>query len=144
MPPQRPYLVLPSDIPDIEFDVLVSYCFNVEANSGDGSDVGVELQLVEDCYGHCQSAGLDAVAQIWGITISILVFPAASKPSMSRRISLDPNIFPMIFEICPPIVVVWRSEGQLDEKFWLLNVVENSRGINVTVWLVMERSLKIG
>ena len=34
-----------------------------------------------------------------------LVFPAASKPSMSRRISLDPKILPMIFETEPPIAV---------------------------------------
>lgn len=34
-----------------------------------------------------------------------LVFPAASKPSMSRRISLDPKILPMIFETEPPIVL---------------------------------------
>lgn len=33
-----------------------------------------------------------------------LVFPAASKPSMSRRISRDPKILPMIFETEPPIV----------------------------------------
>ena len=37
--------------------------------------------------------------------VCILVFPAASKPSMSRRISLDPKIFPMIFDTCPPILV---------------------------------------
>lgn len=37
---------------------------------------------------------------------NILVFPAASKPSMSRRISLDPKILPMIFETEPPISAV--------------------------------------
>ena len=36
----------------------------------------------------------------------ILVFPAASNPSMSRRISLDPKILPMIFETCPPMTIV--------------------------------------
>lgn len=35
-----------------------------------------------------------------------LVFPAASKPSMSRRISLDPKILPMIFETEPPMIVM--------------------------------------
>ena len=34
-----------------------------------------------------------------------LVFPAASKPSMSRRISLDPKILLMIFETEPPMAV---------------------------------------
>ena len=38
-----------------------------------------------------------------GSEVNILVFPAASKPSMSRRISLDPKILPMIFETEPPI-----------------------------------------
>ena len=33
-----------------------------------------------------------------------LVFPAASSPSMSRRISLDPKILPMSLETDPPIV----------------------------------------
>ena len=35
----------------------------------------------------------------------VLVLPAASKPSISRRISFDPNILPITFDICPPIVV---------------------------------------
>ena len=43
MSPQRSYLVLTSDIPDIELDILVCDCFNVEANGGDGGDVGIEL-----------------------------------------------------------------------------------------------------
>ncbi len=34
----------------------------------------------------------------------ILVFPAASNPSMSRRISLDPKILPIILDIWPPMV----------------------------------------
>lgn len=36
----------------------------------------------------------------------VLVFPAASRPNMSRRISLDPKILPMIFDTCPPILAV--------------------------------------
>lgn len=40
--------------------------------------------------------------EVW---VDELVFPAASSPSMSRRISLDPKILPIIFDICPPIFV---------------------------------------
>lgn len=48
MPPQRSDLVLPSHIPDIEFDVLVRDRLDVEAHSGNGGDRLVQLQLVED------------------------------------------------------------------------------------------------
>jgi hypothetical protein len=34
----------------------------------------------------------------------VLVLPAASKPNMSRRISLDPKILFIILEIEPPIL----------------------------------------
>lgn len=51
MPPKRSNFVLPSHVPDIKFDILVRDGLDVEANSRDRCDVGVELQLVEDCYG---------------------------------------------------------------------------------------------
>lgn len=50
MSPKRSNLILPSHIPDIELDILIRDGLDVEANSRNGSDVGVELQLVEDCY----------------------------------------------------------------------------------------------
>lgn len=50
MPPKRPNLVLASHIPNIEFDVLVRDGLDVEADGRDGSDLGIELQLVKDCY----------------------------------------------------------------------------------------------
>ena len=50
MSPQRPYLVLPSHVPDVKLNVLVGDCFDVEADGGDGGDVGVDLELVEDCW----------------------------------------------------------------------------------------------
>ena len=34
----------------------------------------------------------------------LLVFPAASRPNMSRRISFDPKILPIILETWPPMV----------------------------------------
>lgn len=50
MPPKRPNLILPSHIPNVELDVLIRDGLDVEANSGNGSDVGVEFKLVKDCY----------------------------------------------------------------------------------------------
>jgi hypothetical protein len=38
----------------------------------------------------------------------ILVFPAASRPSISSRISLDPKILAIIFDIDAPILSVLR------------------------------------
>jgi hypothetical protein len=49
MSPQRPDLVLTSDIPDVEFGVLVGDGFDVEADGRDGSHVLVEFELVENC-----------------------------------------------------------------------------------------------
>ena len=49
MSPERPYLVLSAYIPDIEFDVFVGDGLDVEADGGDGGDVGVDFELVENC-----------------------------------------------------------------------------------------------
>ena len=49
MPPQRPNLVLPPHVPHIELDVLIRDGLDVEADSRNGGDLGVELELVEDC-----------------------------------------------------------------------------------------------
>ena len=43
MPPQRSYLILPSHVPDVELYILVCDGFDVEADSGNGGDVGVDL-----------------------------------------------------------------------------------------------------
>ena len=50
MPPKRPNLILPSHIPNVELDILIRDRLDVEANRRNGSDVGVDLQLVEDRY----------------------------------------------------------------------------------------------
>lgn len=50
MPPQRTDLVLATDIPDVELGVLVCDGLDVETNGGDGCDVLVKLELVEDSY----------------------------------------------------------------------------------------------
>lgn len=46
MPPQRPNLILPSHVPNVELDILIRDGLDVEADSRDGGDVGVELELV--------------------------------------------------------------------------------------------------
>ncbi len=43
MPPKRPNLILPSHVPHVELDILVRDGLDVEADGGDGGDVGVEL-----------------------------------------------------------------------------------------------------
>lgn len=48
MSPQRTNLVLTTDIPDIELDILVGDALDVESDGRDGGDVLVELQLVEN------------------------------------------------------------------------------------------------
>ena len=49
MSPKRSDLVLSTDIPDIEFRVLVCHCLDVEAYCRYRCDVLVEFQLVQDC-----------------------------------------------------------------------------------------------
>lgn len=40
---------------------------------------------------------------------NVLVLPAASRPSMSRRISREPKILPIILEIWLPMLMVWAA-----------------------------------
>jgi len=49
MSPQRTDLVLTANIPHIELCVFVCNSLDVEADGGDGGDVLVKLELVEDC-----------------------------------------------------------------------------------------------
>jgi len=105
--PQRPDLVLSSYIPDIELCVFIRYGFDVEADSGNGSDVLFELEVVEDGCTVCQLMPLDHGARGFS-----LVLPAASKPSINRRISLDPKILSSSFEMPPPIVTRRLRERQ--------------------------------
>lgn len=48
MSPQRPDLVLSSDIPHIEFDILKGDSLNIETHGWDRGDVRIELELVQD------------------------------------------------------------------------------------------------
>ncbi len=59
-----------------------------------------------------------------------LVFPAASNPNMSNRISLDPKILPIILEIWPPMakgVVKFAATDGPGFAAWLLPTVLLSR-----------------
>lgn len=57
----------------------------------------------------------------------LLVFPAASRPNIRRRISFDPKIFPMILETWPPIVDVVRQRRRSN---WC--IADTSRGAEST------------
>ena len=48
MSPQGSYLVLSANIPHIELDIFVGDGLNVEADSWDGGNVLVQLELVEN------------------------------------------------------------------------------------------------
>lgn len=67
------------------------------------------MTVAEDQHGSCnvnsQAAGCIGRSEEG----DVLVFPAASSPSMRRRISLDPKILPMILETCPPML--WNCCG---------------------------------
>lgn len=113
MSPQRTDLVLASDVPDVELCVLVCDGLDVEADGGDGGYILVKFELVQDC---CRTVLVHALLfreWLWGRGGVVLVFPAASRPSMSRRISLDPKILFIILDIWPPIVsdVCWCLLG---------------------------------
>uniref|UniRef100_A0A6B0UME6 Putative secreted protein n=1 Tax=Ixodes ricinus TaxID=34613 RepID=A0A6B0UME6_IXORI len=48
VPPQGPYLVLSTHVPDVKFDVFVGDCFDVEAHSRNGGDRLAQLELVQN------------------------------------------------------------------------------------------------
>lgn len=101
MPPQRTNLVLTTDIPDIEFHVLVGDALDVESDGGDGGDVLVEFQFIQNGYLVNFSPRAERIRQF-----DSLVFPAASRPSMRMRISFEPKILPINLDTEPPIVKV--------------------------------------
>lgn len=102
MSPQRTDLVLTADIPDVEFGVLVCDGLDVETDRGDRCHVLVQLEFVEDGYLARRVSTLRTAEEL-GRGYS-LVLPAASRPSINRRISLLPKILAIIFDIEPPMV----------------------------------------
>ena len=103
MPPEGADLVLTTDIPHGELNVLILDRLNVEA-----------------CRPACQSHSLVIVgvrldAPIVGIVVTIspslslyrmVVFPAASKPTIKMRISFLPHSLSKSFENVRPMVAV--------------------------------------
>lgn len=53
MSPQWSNLILSSNIPNIELNVLVCNSLDVESDSRDGGDILVQAQSVEDCGLSC-------------------------------------------------------------------------------------------
>ena len=128
--PKRPNLVLSTDIPDIETCVLVRDGLDVEADSGNGVDFACgarrELEGVEDSFGgilsavgsstFCASSHQEQLQQETCASrcrhapysacreADVLVFPAASRPSINRRISLLPKILARERESAAPMV----------------------------------------
>lgn len=52
--PERSDLVLTTDIPDVELDVLVGHTLDVESDGGNGSHVLVaEFKFVKNCWKEC-------------------------------------------------------------------------------------------
>ena len=52
MPPQWTDLILTTDIPDIEFDILVGHALDVESDCGDSGDILVEFQFIQNGLNH--------------------------------------------------------------------------------------------
>ena len=52
MPPQWTDLILTTDIPDIEFDILVGHALDVESDGGDRGDILVEFQFIQNGLNH--------------------------------------------------------------------------------------------
>jgi hypothetical protein len=103
--PERTDLVLATDIPHVELDVLVCHGLDVEADGRDGRDVLVQPELVEDSC--ATEKGVSSAIVMNGSRkrgeVGALVFPAASSPSIRRRISLDPKTLLINLETCPPM-----------------------------------------
>jgi hypothetical protein len=110
MSPKRSDLVLSTNIPYVKLCVFIRDCLHVEADSGNGCNILLELEIIEDCYGgiNCQCWSVGKYDNgVW----CVLVFPAASRPSISRRISFDPKILSRILDTDPPMLTV-VSEAQ--------------------------------
>ena len=96
--------------PDVEFDILVCDRFNIEANCWDGGDRLAQLEFVQDCcekgkhVNGCLYQEAKKQQEVKKVGIILLVFPAASSPSISILISLLPKILDSIFPIAVVLV----------------------------------------
>lgn len=109
MPPKRPDLVLATDIPDGELDVLVFDGFNIEAYWRLVVSI-LRLLKSRTCFD----------APIVGIVVTIspsfnlykiVVLPAASRPTIKMRISFFPHNRSKSFENVRPIVADSPARG---------------------------------
>jgi hypothetical protein len=99
MSPQRSDFVLSTHIPNGELDILVFNGLNIEADGWDGGD------------DFSQSAHGKQCPPLWGIMshfnlYRIVVFPAASRPTMRMRISFFPRNRSNNFEIVRPMMMM--------------------------------------
>lgn len=78
--------------PDVEFDILVLYCFDVKSNSGNGCHALAQFQLIQNGY-------LPVSSKKSATCCSVLVFPAESRPTISMRTCLSPKSFLKMFPI---------------------------------------------
>lgn len=92
MTPKRSDLVLTTDIPDCEGDVLIFDGLHVETNRRNSRDDLSQLELV-----HYRVSDNSHVEQrnrqgcVARITLQMVVLPAASKPTIRIRISRLPK-----------------------------------------------------
>jgi hypothetical protein len=130
MPPQRSDFVLSTHIPNSELDVLVLYSLNIEADGGDGGD-----NLSKSAYGK-------QYPPLWG-TMShfnlykMVVFPAASRPTIRMRISFFPRNRSNNFEIVRPMVMCQGGRsGWLAESVYIFRTSSVMPGIMVlAAWM---------
>ena len=108
MPPERTDLVLAADIPHGELDVLVLDSLNVEAYTTNCQRIVPVVALV-------WSAAVPMVGMVVTISPSlslyrIVVFPAASKPTIKIRISFFPHSLSKSFENVRPMSAAGACE----------------------------------
>jgi hypothetical protein len=109
MSPQRSDFVLSTHIPNSELDVLVLYSLNIEADGGDSGD-----NLSESGYGKQYPAGWDVQSHF--NLYRMVVFPAASRPTMRMRISFFPRNRSNNFEIVRPMMMYRGGRSGLLRK----------------------------
>jgi len=109
----------PQTYPNVELDVLVHDCLDVESDCGNGRDRLVELELIQDRW---IKTAVKKEEKKHDTKINVLVFPAASRPSMRIRISLLPKIFDNILPIlrCFPASCAFRAPQKPQKRGDLL------------------------
>lgn len=111
MSPQRSNLILTTDIPDGKLNVLVFDRFDIKT-----------CITLDQTSQRRNGLGFSINTPIVGIVVTIspslslyriVVFPAASKPTIKIRISLLPQSLSKSFEICKPMVTLIKPVGSV-------------------------------